>query len=93
MAIEEMTQLQTPTSEQRIALSIGELEARLRGLVHAESKRFDMTFFWDLVIGIGVFAAAVVCFVYRVPVVGHPLALLAGPVIGLVLSLKHRPPR
>lgn len=86
-------QFQKQASEQRIVLSKAELEAKLKVLAQGESSRFDISFFSDLAIGVGVFAVAVICFVYGVPVFGNPLALLAGPVIGLILTLKHRPPR
>jgi hypothetical protein len=62
-------------------------------LLLVESSRFDMTVLFDLGIGVIVFAATLLCFVWRVPLLGDPVALLLGPFIGLVLSLKHRPPR
>jgi uncharacterized membrane protein YczE len=52
-----------------------------------------MTFVWDVVIAIVLFVAAVICLVNRVPIAGHPWALLLGPLVGLILTLKHRPPR
>jgi hypothetical protein len=58
-----------------------------------EMQRLDETFVSDLAIGLGLFLIALVCFYYRVPVIGNAVALLVGPVIGLCLTLKHRRPR
>jgi hypothetical protein len=65
---------------------------RLR-LVRIEPQRFGMTFFLDVIVAVVFFGVTLVCYVWHVPVIGDPLALLLGPVIGLILSLKHRPPR
>jgi hypothetical protein len=64
-------------------------ELRLR----ARSARFDVTFFVDLIIAVAVFAVTLICYLYQVPIFDDPLALLVGPLIGLVLALKHRAPR
>ena len=56
-------------------------------------ERFDGTFVSDLLIGVGLFVAAVVCVLARVPLLGHPYSLLIGPLVGLLLTLSHMPPR
>jgi hypothetical protein len=62
-------------------------------LPRVESQLFSMTLLFDLGVGVMLFAVTFLCFFYRLPLLGDPLALLSGPFIGLVLSLKHRPPR
>jgi len=56
-------------------------------------ERFDGTFVSDLLMGVGLFVAAVACVLAHVPLVGHPYSLLIGPLVGLLLTLSHMPPR
>jgi len=62
-------------------------------LMSVERQRFDKTFVWDIAIPMALFVAAIICVEFRLPVIGNPLSLLIGPVIGLILALIHRPPR
>ncbi len=49
--------------------------------------------FWkDLLIGTAITAATIICFIYNVPILGHPIALLVGPFVGVCLSLEHNRP-
>jgi hypothetical protein len=97
MAVEEIQQ-QTPyPTPAKFQGGVVEIDAHgnIRRIVVSGpvTERFDMTFVWDVVIAIVLFVAAVICLVNRVPIAGHPSALLLGPLVGLILTLKHRPPR
>jgi hypothetical protein len=102
MAVEEVKELQ----QEAIAKAIADLERRLAETfqrsegslkklrtLQTDPQRFDMIFFKDLIVAVAIFAATAVCFIKHVPVIGDPWTLLLGPVLGLVGSLMHRPPR
>ncbi|GEM_PF-3080298 len=53
----------------------------------------DWKLFWkDIAIGLSIFAATTACLILRVPVLGHPIAMLAGPAVGIYLCLLHGRP-
>jgi hypothetical protein len=56
-------------------------------------ERFDKTFARDVFIAIALFAGAVIGGLIRAPIIGHPWALLVGPLVGVILTLRHRPAR
>ena len=102
MAVEEVKELQ----QEAIAKAIADLERRLAETfqrsegslkklrpVQTDPQRFDMIFLKDLIVAVAIFAVTAVCFIKHVPVLGDPWTLLLGPVLGLVGSLMHRPPR
>jgi hypothetical protein len=97
MAVEEVRPAGSGTlqSEPQIMVRMREIEERLNqlGRTQTEAPRFDMTFVSDVLIALAIFALTVGLFLAQVPIVGDPCALLLGPMVGLVLALKHRPPR
>lgn len=46
--------------------------------------------FWkDIGIGIAIFIVTVLCMLWKVPVLGNPIALLLSPAVGIFLCLLH----
>jgi hypothetical protein len=97
MAVEQVTSTGSKTlrSEEQITIAMRKIEESLNQLrsSHTEAQRFDMTFVWDVLIALTIFCLTVGFFIAHLPFVGDPWVLLIGPIAGLILALKHRPPR
>jgi hypothetical protein len=97
MAVEEVEQqtlLAKPVKFEGGVIEF-DVNGKIRRVALSEpmTERFDRTFMWDVVIAVALFAVAVVCVVIRMPIIGHPWSLLFGPLVGLILTSRHRPAR
>lgn len=54
-------------------------------------QKFDKTFWKDIGISTSILAFFAVCVLFKVPVLGFPALVLLGPVVGIFLTLRHRP--
>jgi|GraSoiStandDraft_48_1057284.scaffolds.fasta_scaffold1110820_1 hypothetical protein len=97
MAVQEARQETSHVKPMQIEGDVVEVDAdgNIRKIVITKpvTERFDITFVWDVLIGVALFGAAIICVSIRAPIIGHPWSLLVGPLVGVILTLKHRPAR
>jgi hypothetical protein len=87
---ELLSEVQNLTMKLRIALSEASPNEIQNPELHAKSSP-QPGFIRDLCLGLLIFAVTGLCFLKQVPILGDPLALLAAPVVTLLLSWRHRP--